>query len=359
MTAATLERAYTEPLDQQDGSPLLHPPSPKHRERKPGAMLAEGLRMSPADWPYGKATTSVSPTGGSAGTDRFEHRPVMLDEVVDIFSAVPAGVVMDATIGGGGHARALLQAFPQLRVVGIDQDEEAVVSARAALAPFGGRATVVKGRFDHSSQVLDDLGTGPLSGVLFDLGVSSPQFDRPERGFSYRFDAALDMRMDRSQALTAAQLVNESTEADLARLFRDNGETRFAHRIAAAIVNAASGADHGQAGRCSQLGGAGGGPPPRSPGQAGLPGSAGGGELRARDPAGRDRRGHRAALTGRPDSRDRVPLGGRQGGQGAAGQCGHRWVHLPAGPPLRVRGHGSRPTSQPGRPQGVGRGSVR
>jgi 16S rRNA (cytosine1402-N4)-methyltransferase len=238
MTTATLERAYTEPLDQQDGSPLLHPPSPKHRERKPGAMLAEGLRMSPADWPYAKATTSVNPTGPTAGTGHFEHRPVMVDEVTDIFSAVPAGVVLDATVGGGGHARSLLQAFPHLTVVGIDRDEEAVVSATAALARFGGRADVVKGRFDDSGRILDHLGIGELSGALFDLGVSSPQFDQPDRGFSYRFDAALDMRMDRSQALTAARLVNGSTEADLSRLFRDNGETRFARRIAAAIVNA-------------------------------------------------------------------------------------------------------------------------
>ena len=238
MTTATLERAYTEPLDQQDGSPLLHPPSPKHRERKPGAMLAEGLRMSPADWPYVKAATPVSPTGDTAGTGQFEHRPVMLDEVLDIFSAVPPGVVLDATVGAGGHARALLQALPHLAVVGIDRDEEAVVSATAALAPFGRRATVVKARFDHLGHTLDNLGVAEVSGALFDLGVSSPQFDRPERGFSYRFDAALDMRMDRSQSLTAAQLVNESTEAELARLFRDNGEARFAHRIAAAIVTA-------------------------------------------------------------------------------------------------------------------------
>ena len=241
MTTAILERAYTEPLDQQDGSPLLHPPSPKHRERKPGAMLAEGLRMSPADWPYVEAVKSVSQDKTEdRGTPEppFEHEPVMVEEVKDIFSAVPGGVVLDATVGAGGHAAALLRAFPHLSVVGIDRDAEAVASATAALAPFGRRATVVRGRFDGSGLILDALGVGELAGALFDLGVSSPQFDRPERGFSYRFDAALDMRMDRSQELTAAKLVNESSEHELGRLFIENGETRFGRRIAAAIVAA-------------------------------------------------------------------------------------------------------------------------
>ena len=238
MTTATVERAYTEPLDQQDGSPLLHPPSPKHRERKPGAMLAEGLRMSPADWFHAEPFMSVNP-GSTTSDDRpFEHRPVMLQEVTDIFSAVPDGVVLDATVGGGGHARALLQAISGLRVVGIDRDAEAVVNAGATLAAYGERATVVQGRFDDAGQILDALGVGRLSGALFDLGVSSPQFDRAERGFSYRFDAPLDMRMDRSQELTAAQLINESTAQQLARLFSENGEARFSRRIAAAIVAA-------------------------------------------------------------------------------------------------------------------------
>jgi 16S rRNA (cytosine1402-N4)-methyltransferase len=162
----------------------------------------------------------------------------MLREVVDIFSTVPDGVVLDATVGGGGHARALLETFRGLRVVGTDQDEEAVVNATATLAPFAERATIVRGRFDHAAQILDDLGVGELAGALFDLGVSSPQFDRPERGFSYRFDADLDMRMDRAQELTAAKLVNESAEQQLARLFIENGEARFGRRIAAAIVAA-------------------------------------------------------------------------------------------------------------------------
>ena len=230
-----LGRAHTEPLGQQDGSPLLHPPSPMHRERKPGATLAEGLRMSPAHWFYVESPATVS----AAGKERlFEHRPVMLEEVIEIFSAVPAGVVLDATVGAGGHAAGLLRAFPHMSVVGIDRDAEAVTAAIAALAPFGPRATVVRGRFDELGPILDRLGVDGLSGALFDLGVSSPQFDTPERGFSYRFDAPLDMRMDRSQVLTAAQVVNDSTEDELARLFSDHGEARFSRRIAAAVVSA-------------------------------------------------------------------------------------------------------------------------
>jgi len=162
----------------------------------------------------------------------------MLEEVIGTFAGVPEGVVLDATVGGGGHALALLNAFPQLSVVGLDHDEEAVAAATAALAPFGARAAVVRARFDSLRTVLDERGVKLLSGAVFDLGVSSPQLDRPERGFSYRFDGPLDMRMDRSRALTAARLVNEGTEEQLAKLFALNGETRFARRIAAAIVSA-------------------------------------------------------------------------------------------------------------------------
>jgi 16S rRNA (cytosine1402-N4)-methyltransferase len=238
MTIATpVRRARTEPLGQQDGSPLLHPPSPKHRERKPGAMLAEGLRTSPANWLYVESLASVSP-GPAAEEPRFEHRPVMLEEVVDIFSAVPEGVVLDATVGGGGHALALLRAHPRLNIVGIDRDAEAVAAATAELAPFGSRATVVGGRFDQLGPILDRLGVDHLAGALFDLGVSSPQVDTAGRGFSYRFDAPLDMRMDRSQELTAADVVNESSQDELATLFSDHGEVRFARRIAAAVVAA-------------------------------------------------------------------------------------------------------------------------
>ena len=237
MSVASPVRAYTQPLDQQDGSPLLHLPSPMFPERKPGAVLAEGLRMSPKKLSDNKPSDDQSPGAPVPGSP-FGHLPVMLEEVIDIFAGVPEGVVLDATVGGGGHALALLNAFTYLRVVGVDHDGEAVAAATSVLAPFGARAVVVRARFDALGTVLDELGVGLLSGAIFDLGVSSPQLDRPERGFSYRFDGPLDMRMDRSQAMTAANVVNETTEAQLARLFVIHGETSFARRIAAAIVSA-------------------------------------------------------------------------------------------------------------------------
>jgi 16S rRNA (cytosine1402-N4)-methyltransferase len=231
------ERAYTEPLDQQDGSPLLQLPSPVHRGRKPRAMLAEGLRMSPRDALDANRSERPRP-GESVARRSFEHKPVMLEEVVDILSVVPPGRVLDATVGGGGHARALLERNPRLSVVGLDRDAEAVAAAKEVLAPFGERAVVVKRRFDRLDEVLAEYETGSLSGALFDLGVSSVQFDTPERGFSYRFDAPLDMRMDRSEGLTAAQLINDKDADELARLFSLHGESRFGRRIAAALVEA-------------------------------------------------------------------------------------------------------------------------
>lgn len=185
--------------------------------RHPDGTLVEGLRMSPAG---------------------FAHRPVMLDEIVDAFAPVPTGVVLDATVGGGGHAAALLAAHPHLRIVGFDQDPDAVAAASYTLAHFGDRATVVRTRFDRLDAVLDDLGVAELAGALFDLGVSSPQLDRASRGFSYRSEAPLDMRMDPDGPITAADVVNTAMIRDLAALFAENGEGRFAGRIARAIISA-------------------------------------------------------------------------------------------------------------------------
>ncbi len=169
----------------------------------------------------------------------FDHQPVVLEEVVALFAPVPPGVVVDATVGGGGHAAAILGAHPHLSVVAVDQDPLAVAAAREALAPFAGRAQVVRARFDTLSDVVASHAAGsPLSGVLFDLGVSSPQFDEAARGFSYRHDAPLDMRMDPSRPVTAAELVNTIDEDDLVRLLSEHGEGRFGRRVARAIVAA-------------------------------------------------------------------------------------------------------------------------
>jgi len=167
---------------------------------------------------------------------RFEHRPVMVDEVVDLFRAVPSGTVVDATVGGGGHAAAILDALPHLTVLGLDRDADALVAATSSLARFGERVEVRQVRFDALTETMNELGMQTVAGVLFDLGVSSPQFDRADRGFSYRLDAPLDMRMDRRQTRSAADIVNTTDERDLARILRDHGDERFAARIARAIV---------------------------------------------------------------------------------------------------------------------------
>jgi 16S rRNA (cytosine1402-N4)-methyltransferase len=181
-----------------------------------------------------------------AEPNSFEHVPVLRDEVVSLFASVPDGTVVDATVGGGGHAEALLSAYPGLRLIGLDRDQVAMAAARERLARFGDRVSLVHARFSSLGSVVSDAGVrieggaGGLSGVLFDLGVSSPQVDVAGRGFSYRADGPLDMRMDQVAVVgvTAGDLVNTLPEAELAALFRENGEGRFAGRIARAVVGA-------------------------------------------------------------------------------------------------------------------------
>jgi 16S rRNA (cytosine1402-N4)-methyltransferase len=182
----------------------------------------------------GSPHSILQPVGELQMVQSFAHIPVLRDEVVSSFATVPAGVVVDATVGGGGHSAALLGAYPGLQIIGLDRDPVALEAAGARLAPFGERVTLVHAPFS----ALGEVTAGPLSGVLFDLGMSSPQLDQAERGFSFRSDAAIDMRMDQSTGRTAAQLVNELPEAALAALFRENGEGRLSGRIARAVVNA-------------------------------------------------------------------------------------------------------------------------
>ncbi|MEX1218202.1 MAG: 16S rRNA (cytosine(1402)-N(4))-methyltransferase RsmH [Acidimicrobiales bacterium] len=169
----------------------------------------------------------------------FDHRPVMLEEIVMAFALVPEGWIIDATLGGAGHAVAILEAHPHLSVLGIDQDADAQSVAQERLSRFGKRARTVHARFDDLETIVrNEIDGEIISGALFDLGVSSPQFDRAERGFSYRFDAPLDMRMDASQPLSAMTVVNEYDERKLSRVLRDFGDERFASRIARAIIAA-------------------------------------------------------------------------------------------------------------------------
>ncbi|HZA78342.1 MAG TPA: 16S rRNA (cytosine(1402)-N(4))-methyltransferase RsmH [Acidimicrobiales bacterium] len=183
--------------------------------------------------------SGAAPQGpGARRAGEFSHRPVLVDLVVELFAPVPPGVVVDATLGGGGHAEALLDAHPHLSVVGLDQDPNAIAAASARLRRFGDRARTRHSRFDQLRAVLGDLGHRHTSGALFDLGVSSPQLDRPERGFSYRSPGPLDMRMDPTRPVSAADLVNGAPGAELARLLRAYGDERYAARIAGAIVAA-------------------------------------------------------------------------------------------------------------------------
>jgi 16S rRNA (cytosine1402-N4)-methyltransferase len=162
----------------------------------------------------------------------------LVHEVVEWLSPAfsSGGVVVDCTVGGGGHAAALLEAAPGVRLVGIDRDDEALEASGRRLGEFGGRVRLLKANFAELGSVIDGDDAGAVEGVFYDLGVSSPQLDRAHRGFRYRGDAPLDMRMDVSGDLTAADVVNGYSEAELARVIATYGEERFARRIAGAIV---------------------------------------------------------------------------------------------------------------------------
>jgi len=170
------------------------------------------------------------------------HEPVMLDEIVEIFATVPQGTILDATLGGAGHAVAILRRHERLRVMGVDRDPTAVANAltlRDTLpAAQAQRFSVHHARFDHLEAVMAQAGVESLSGALFDLGVSSPQLDLAERGFSYRHDGPLDMRMDTTATISADDVVNRYDERTLADVLRRHADERFAPRIARAIVAA-------------------------------------------------------------------------------------------------------------------------
>jgi 16S rRNA (cytosine1402-N4)-methyltransferase len=172
-------------------------------------------------------------------SEAAEHEPVMVEEVVDLFRPVPPGLVVDATVGSGGHARVLLDALDHVRLLGLDRDTEALAAAAGALAGYGERAVLRAARFDQLTSILrEERGVTDVSGVLFDLGVSSPQLDRADRGFSYRADGPLDMRMSQSDSTTAADVVNSYDEHRLAQVIGAYGDERYSRRIARAIVAA-------------------------------------------------------------------------------------------------------------------------
>jgi 16S rRNA (cytosine1402-N4)-methyltransferase len=182
-----------------------------------------------------------------AGAPRpFVHQPVLVELVADLLSVVPAGLFVDATVGGGGHAAAVLDAHPGLRLLGIDRDDAALAAAARRLERFGDRVELVRSGFDRIEPLVRERSEQGASAVLMDLGVSSPQLDDPERGFSYRAAAPLDMRMDRRQPLSALEVVNEYPYAQLVRVIERFGEERHARRIARAMVRARPIADTAQ-----------------------------------------------------------------------------------------------------------------
>lgn len=168
----------------------------------------------------------------SSESSNFVHHSVLSHELITGLNLHPFGHYLDATLGGGGHSRLILEAHPEIRVTGIDRDEMAIASATQILAAYyPERLTVWQGNFADY-----DPGSIRFDGIIADLGVSSPQFDHPERGFSFRHPSPLDMRMDRRQSLTAADIINHWSETDLANLFYSLGEERLSRRIARQIV---------------------------------------------------------------------------------------------------------------------------
>ena len=169
----------------------------------------------------------------------FEHKSVLLNETIEGLNIKPDGIYVDGTLGGGGHAYEVCRRLGEKgSIIGIDQDEAAIEAASVRLKDFGEKVTIVRSNYCDMKSKLHELGIDKVDGIVLDLGVSSYQLDTAERGFSYREDAPLDMRMDTRQKMTARDIVNDYTEADLYRVIRDYGEDKFAKNIAKHIVQA-------------------------------------------------------------------------------------------------------------------------
>jgi 16S rRNA (cytosine1402-N4)-methyltransferase len=170
------------------------------------------------------------------GVMAFEHKSVLLEETIDNLKIKPDGIYVDGTLGGGGHSYEIAKYLTSGRLIGIDQDEAAIAAAGERLAEYKDKVTIVRSNYSEIKQVLSTLGIDKVDGILLDLGVSSYQLDTLERGFSYKEDAPLDMRMDTRNALTARDIINGYTEMELFRIIRDYGEDNFAKNIAKHIV---------------------------------------------------------------------------------------------------------------------------
>ncbi len=166
----------------------------------------------------------------------YGHKPVLLDECLEALAIKPDGIYLDGTLGRAGHSLEIVKRLTTGRLIGIDRDETAIAAAQERLADYADRVTLVHSNFDRVGEILDELGIDGADGMLFDLGVSSPQLDDAERGFSYMHDAPLDMRMDRTAALCAREVVNEWSYEELRRILFAYGEERYASLIAKHIV---------------------------------------------------------------------------------------------------------------------------
>ena len=167
----------------------------------------------------------------------FQHKSILLNECMEGLSIKADGIYVDGTLGGGGHSFHIVQRLSDKgRLIGIDQDEDEIEAATKRLAQFKQRVTIVRDNYEHFQEILSTLSIPAVDGILLDLGVSSYQFDEADRGFSYRFDAPLDMRMDKRQDFTAKDLINSYSEAELYHIIRDYGEDKFAKNIAKHIV---------------------------------------------------------------------------------------------------------------------------
>ncbi len=166
----------------------------------------------------------------------FEHKSVLLDETIENLNIKPDGIYVDGTLGGAGHSFEIVRRLENGRLIGIDQDEAAIRAASERLEEYQDKVTIVRSNYCHMGQVLRDREIDKVDGILLDLGVSSYQLDTPERGFSYREDAPLDMRMDTRNGLTAKDMINQYSEMELFRIIRDYGEDNFAKNIAKHIV---------------------------------------------------------------------------------------------------------------------------
>lgn len=173
---------------------------------------------------------------GSEMSETFTHRPVLLDECIQALAIRPEGIYLDGTLGRAGHSREIARRLTSGRLICVDRDQAALDAAQERLAPWMDRVTLVHSNFDQLNGILDELALDGVDGMLFDLGVSSPQLDDGSRGFSYMADAPLDMRMDRDQGLSAADVVNGWSQEELRRILTQYGEERYAASIAAAIV---------------------------------------------------------------------------------------------------------------------------